>query len=155
MLPGGDAARQRRGLPGHDPASAGVLAALGLAPVPPPLYDAVWYGDGDLWTLLDLNGANWSVNDDGRLTLKQFWFSTAFDWHEEPEPALHRVHRQLDGPGLTELPGPVTHGIRPRGELHEFMISGGSLTPGCWEIGATYRGASLSFVVLVAAYEAP
>ena len=114
-------------------------------PDPRSDYDAIWYGDERLWTMLDPHGAPWGK----RGFLKHFFFSTAFDPIEEPEPALGLVLRRLDGDDVVEYPGPISHGIRPHGELHEFMIGGAKMTPGCWEITATYRDATLSFVALV------
>ena len=37
----------------------------------PPLYSAVWYGDENLWFLLDPNGERWASDRHG---VKLFWF---------------------------------------------------------------------------------
>jgi hypothetical protein len=116
---------------------------------PRPDYNSVWYGDAELWTMLDPEGVVWGE----RGFAKHFWFSTAFDPIEEPEPAIALTLLRLGGDEVVEQPGPATHGIRWPGELHQFMITGGTLTPGCWEITATYREAELSFIALVIADE--
>lgn len=116
---------------------------------PRPRYNSVWYGDAGLWTMLNPEGEVWGERGFG----KYFWFSTEFDPAEEPEPALALTLRNLDSDEAIEHPGPASHGIRPLGELHEFMIGGSKVAPGCWEVTATYRHAELSFIALVVADE--
>lgn len=111
----------------------------------PPLYSAVWYGDEDLWYMLDPDGERWASDRHG---VKLFWFSSAFAPNPEATPQLALRAVQLDGNEIVEVPGPSNWGQRAANELHFFMIGGISLPEGCWELTATYRGAELSFVLL-------
>ena len=131
------------------PPDPGFVPPSDWMPDPRPDYDRVWYGDANLWTMLDPEGEVWTVWNTGRLPLKHFWFSTMFSTTEEPWPDIDVTLTFLGRDEAIEVAGRATHGMRSRGELHEFMITGGDVTPGCWEITATYREAMLSFVALV------
>jgi hypothetical protein len=116
---------------------------------PPPLYNSVWYGTADLWTMLDPDGRVWRPQSDGPLFDKAFWWSESFQWRNKLQPAITVSIRRIDGSERFEMPGPSTHGFRS--DTVQFMLQGVSFPgPGCWEISATYKGAELSFVALVA-----
>lgn len=113
------------------------------APDPlPDLYDAVWYGTPQLWTMINPNGAiddhTWLAGD------KTFWWSKDFD---EVEPDITITGRHLSGSAPTvTFGGPGTNGYHPT--LGHFMLVGVQLPePGCWELTAEYKGASLSYVL--------
>lgn len=116
------------------------------APYPaeaPPLYRSVWYGTAELWTMLDPDGEVWPIHAN-----KTFWWSESFEWRDELQPAITVAARRLDGSDYFEEPGPATHGFR--NDTVQFMLRSVSFPgPGCWEISATYKGATLSYVLLI------
>jgi hypothetical protein len=84
---------------------------------------------------------------DGSLGQKTFWWSADFDVNHEPRPAIRVTGRQLDGPGRFSMPGP---GTNAQADFGSAMLSGIDIPgTGCWKITATYRQASLSYVVWV------
>lgn len=112
---------------------------------PPQMYDAVWYGTPELYTM---------INPDGRSSLnrwlggeKTFWWSENFAISEH-EPDIDVTARRLDGK-TTYQASQTTHGMRD--DIGDFMLVGVTLPePGCWEVDASYQGASLSYVIWVA-----
>lgn len=140
---------------GDDPAaSEGIGAACAVtrpdpafvAPSPypavaPALYESDWYGSEELWTMLAPDGEAWAVGGQ-----KTFWWSTAWAGASaDPEPAIRVTATRLDGPGSAESE-PGTNAIRE--DFGEAMLVGIEIpSAGCWEITATYRGATLAYVV--------
>ena len=119
---------------------------------PPSVYESVWYGTPELWTMVNPQGAVWRslpVGTDGRLGEKTFWWSESFSFSGEPSPNITVTAELLDGPALTvEAGGPGTNGSHP--ELGDFMLVGLELPqPGCWELTARYKNATLGYVVWV------
>lgn len=109
----------------------------------------VWYGTERLWTWLNDEGEVWyDLPDDdgnGKFFEKTFW------WAESYSPGEGRITvtgRQLDGPGSFEVGEPASGGSRPW-DIGSFMLVGVEIPPGCWEFTGSYRGAELSYVVLV------
>ena len=103
-----------------------------------------WYGSEALWTMLDPNGEVWSglPAGSGGLTQKTFWFSNLMI------PAQMTVSgERLDDPGsFTSDPGTNA----TSSDFGDAMLVGIEVpTPGCWQITGHYRGAELSYVVLV------
>jgi hypothetical protein len=98
--------------------------------------------------MLDPEGEMWEdlPEDDGRFTQKTFWWSDAYPAKEQPSPPITLTGRRLDGPGSFEAGG---RGGGSRGDIGSFMLVGIEIPAGCWELTATYRGAELSYVVLV------
>lgn len=110
---------------------------------PPALYESDWYGSPELWTMLDPDGETWTVGGQ-----KTFWWSIAWAGAAaDPEPAIRVRAERLDRPGrVASEPG--TNAIRE--DVGEAMLVGLEIpSAGCWEITATYRDASLSYVVQV------
>lgn len=116
---------------------------------PPDLYQRVWYGTTALWTMIDPEGEVWKnlPDEDGSFTEKTFWWSDAYPPSEEPSPPITVTGRRLDGPGSLEAGGPAGGGLRE--DIGSFMLVGIEIPAGCWELTATYRGAELSYVVLI------
>jgi hypothetical protein len=84
---------------------------------------------------------------DGSLGQKTFWWSANFDVNHEPMPAIRVTGRQLDGPGRFSTPSPGTNAQAAFGSA---MLTGVDIPGiGCWQITATYREASLWYVVWV------
>ena len=116
---------------------------------PPPLYESEWYGSEALWTMLDPDGEVWRfpVGPD-HLAEKTFWWSV--EWpgmRAEPQPGISVVGTRLDAPG-TFTSGPGTNAQRD--DFGEALLVGVEIpSAGCWQITASYRGAVLSYVVLV------
>ena len=112
---------------------------------PPELYDAVWYGTPELYTMINPDGKSsenrWLGGE------KTFWWSTDFSVSTEPEPSIEVTARRLDGEATYES-DQKTHGMRD--DIGDFMLVGVTIPePGCWELTATYRGTSLSYVIWV------
>lgn len=119
---------------------------------PPDLYDAVWYGTPELWTMVNIEGQVWPglpVGEDGSLTQKTFWWAEGYVFDEEPSPDITVTLESLDGSAPTvQAGGPGTNGTHP--DLGSFMLVGLEIPQaGCWRVTAEYRGASLSYVVWV------
>jgi hypothetical protein len=115
---------------------------------PPAYYQSDWYGSSDLWTMLDHQGEVWQhlPTSPSGLTQKTFWWSQDWVAADEPEPAITVTGRRLDGPGTFSF-GPGTNATADFGTA---MLVGIDIpTPGCWEITASYRTATLSFVASV------
>lgn len=116
---------------------------------PPPLYDAVWYGSAELWTMLNVNGEAWHdlPRHGGSLTQKTLWWREGYSAFEEPTPAISVTGRRLDGPApIVQTDGPGTNGLRA--DIGAFMLVGVEIpTPGCWELTGRYGDAELSYVV--------
>ena len=125
-------------------------------PYPPePPFEQVWYGTAELWTQLDPNGAVWRdlpVGKDGHVGDKTLWFSENFstavgeDFSGDADITVTAVH--LDGSARRAVQeGGVPSFNR---DIKNFMlVPVGVPEPGCWKLTATYRGAELSYVVLI------
>ncbi len=114
-------------------------------PARPPDYErAYWYGTDALWTMPTFDGTWTLASEDGWYGQKTFWWSEDF---AETVPAITVTGRRLDGSA-----GRI-HTDSPTNASSDFgtaMLVGIDLpTPGCWELTATYRGRSLSYVVYV------
>ena len=113
---------------------------------PPAYYDAEWFGTEGLWTMLRHGGEVWfdlPLGADG-LGQKTFWWSADFDVIHEPQPAISVTGRQLDGFGRFASPAP---GMNAGADFGSAMLIGvGIPMTGCWEITATYKHATLSYV---------
>jgi hypothetical protein len=84
---------------------------------------------------------------DGHLTQKTFWWSADFDVNHELQPAITVSGQQLDGEGQFVTPAP---GTNAQADFGSAMLTGIDIpTPGCWEITAAYRRATLSYVAWV------
>lgn len=120
------------------------------APVrPPDYYDSEWYGHAPLWTMLRRDGEIWFALPHGPdgFGQKTFWWSAGFDVSHEPQPAISVKGRQLDGPRHFASPAP---GTNAGADFGSAMLTGVSVPMiGCWQITATYRQASLSYVAWV------
>jgi hypothetical protein len=116
---------------------------------PPDYYDAGWYGNARLWTMLRHGGEVWTnlPRAAGGFGQKTFWWSTDFDVNHELQPAIRVTGRRLDGPGRFAVPAP---GTNAQADFGSAMLIGIEIpASGCWRIMATYRRASLSYVVWV------
>lgn len=102
----------------------------------------VWYGSEDLWTALPADG-EYGVR-------KSVWWSTNYPGGTvEERPEVWATWTRLD----TEEPVVIdNHGEATNAHTAEegwFMIAGiDPDEPGCWEVGATYKGATLGYVYL-------
>lgn len=102
----------------------------------------VWYGSDELWTVLDPDG--------GYSERKSVWWSANFPGGAtENSPEITVVARRLDHPGSIASSRYGTNAYT--GEEGWFMIADFpfALPDGCWEVTGEYKGASLSFTVLV------
>ena len=115
--------------------------------VPPEPWPAeasvgVWYGTADLWTVLSTDGVY--------LRTKGVWWSQNFPGGQvEEQPDISVVARRLDAPGEMRTEHLGTNAATSQDGW--FMINGlDPDAPGCWELTATYKGASLSYI-----YEVP
>lgn len=147
------------GCPVTVPPQPGLVPPEPYPPEPPLLpepYRDVWYGTPGLWTILDANGAVWRDLPVGKgphaVGNKTLWFSENFstaegeDFSGDAEITVTAVH--LDGSARTVVEeGGVPSFNR---DIKNFMLVGlGLPEPGCWEVTARYKGAELSYVLLV------
>lgn len=117
--------------------------------VPPEPYpaiypdaDFVWYGNAGLWTVLNPAG-------DYQLRKSVWWSENFPDGDVEERPPLQVTHRRLDDPAapLIDNEGDATNAYTVDGGW--FMIATiDPDEPGCWEVEASYKGATLSYVYL-------
>lgn len=102
--------------------------------------DSVWYGSEGLWTVLSLDGLY------ERKTV--FWSANFPGGTVEERPDLHVTWTRLDSKEAVvfDNDGMATSGHTP--DVGWFMITGTEerLPAGCWQVEATYKGATLSYV---------
>jgi hypothetical protein len=135
--------------PPSDPACPVTLPTPGdfvpPAPYPAtyPSQDFVWYGEAGLWTVLDPDG--------GYQPRKSVWWSEQFPGGDvEERPALHVTHRRIAEPDvpIIDNEGNATNAYTV--DDGWFMIATiDPDEPGCWQVEASYKGATLSYVYLV------
>lgn len=111
-------------------------------PVEYPHEGLAWHGTEELWTALPIDGQSEER--------KSVWWSTNFPGGTvEERPEVHVTWTRLDGKGTLDNGGEATNAYTA--EEGWFMIAGiDPDEPGCWQVDATYKGATLSFV-----YEQP
>jgi len=120
---------------------------------PSSVYDAVWYGTPDLWTMINPNGEVWRelpVGADGSLTQKWLWWSEGLSSKGSAEITITADH--LDGLEPTvEVRGSGGASSSPTSpSFGTFMVTGFEFPDrGCWRVTAHYKDASLGFVVWV------
>ena len=130
--------RRRWGTPGDD-GSATAFAPPAPYSESPSIPEGVWYGNADLWTVPETDGAY--------QPRKSVWWSAAFVGGDaEPMPEFKVTHQRPDEEGvppIVESPGTNAYPVKDGW----FMIAGiDPQTAGCWRVTAEYRGASLSYV---------
>jgi hypothetical protein len=100
----------------------------------------VWYGSEELWTALAVNG-----DHGGR---KSVWWSVNFPGgmvEEQPEVSVTWTRLDTDERVVIDNGGEATNAFIP--EQGWFIIAGiDPAEAGCWEVEATYKGATLSYV---------
>lgn len=105
-----------------------------------PHKSLVWYGSTELWTALSVDGDH--------SPRKSVWWSANFPGGiVEGEPEVWVTWTRLDTDQFVVIDngGKATNAYTP--EEGWFMIAGiDPDQPGCWEVEATYKGASLSYV---------
>jgi hypothetical protein len=86
--------------------------------------------------------------DDGVFN-KVFWWSQAWDWKSDHQPALAVTARRLDSQAEPVQASPATNAHND-GDIHHAMLVGLTLPPsGCWELAGEYKGETLAYVVWV------
>ena len=130
------------------PPRPGFVPPKPYPPRAPDLYQSVWYGTAELWTMLDPDGEVWQdlPEDGGKFTQKTFWWSEDFSPRKSLTP-ITITGRRLDRPGSFEARGSGGGGYRY--DIGSFMLVGIEIPSGCWELTARYGDAELSYVVLV------
>lgn len=125
-----------RDLPGGWPAS------------PPAYYGSRWHGTADLWTMLPIDGAR---NPQLARGEKTWWFSQHFlDPSSESSPRITVTGRLLDLGGGQAFPL-ADRGTNASADFGLAILAGVTVpSKGCWELTATYKGHSLTYVVEVA-----
>jgi hypothetical protein len=113
---------------------------------PPATYPAepvfgLWYGTADLWTVLESDGS-YGIR-------KSVWWSANFPGGEREErPDLTVTWRRLDADEPIRTSDGATNAFTA--DEGWFIIAG--IDPeegGCWEITASYKGATLSYVAVI------
>ena len=98
----------------------------------------VWYGTDELWTVLDIDGDH--------PPRKSGWWSESFlggAVEERPEVVVTWTRLDMKDEVVTDANGTNAH----TDQDGWFMIGGiDPDIPGCWEVTATYGGASVSYV---------
>lgn len=122
---------------------------------PPEVYDDVWFGTPDLWTLIDPGGEVWSGlprGADGSLTERTFWWSANYSADDPGEFTVTAEHLSGTAPRF-ETSQTAGTGFDPfmTQPTHESVTVVGLELPdtGCWRLTAEYKGSSLSYVVWV------
>lgn len=101
-----------------------------------------WYGTSDLWTVLETDGSYGPR--------KSVWWSANFPGGvDEERPEVLVTWRRLDREApILSNDSAATNAYTA--EYGWFMIAGiDPEDPGCWEITATYKGATLSYVAAI------
>ncbi|MGH3440572.1 MAG: hypothetical protein ACRDUY_00700 [Nitriliruptorales bacterium] len=108
--------------------------------------EGAWYGSDDLWVILDDDGSVWRPFRGELGKPKLFlWSVHQGRASEEPQPDVRVTAERIDGEAPEAHNEGSTHGWV---ESNLFMLTSITLpTPGCWEITAEYRDASLSWVI--------
>jgi len=162
----GLASASSAGQPGPSPTTRDVDGCpMTVAPQPPfvppepyppdPGFGNAWYGTPELWTILEPQGQVWTdlpVAKDGSVGDKTLWFSDSFstasgeDFSGDADITVTAV--RLDGSARRVVEeGGVPSFNR---DINNFVLVGLVLpAPGCWQVNATYKGAELSYVLLV------
>ncbi len=132
------------------PEAAGPDCEVTLPTAPltaPPPYPAdypfeghAWYGTADLWTLLSVDGVH--------SPRKSVWWSAHFPGgavEEQPDVRVTWTRLDADPPIVRTHEEPATNAYTP--EEGWFMIAGFDPDEaGCWQVEATYKGATLGYV---------
>ncbi len=161
---GGEADARSAVAPAADPGTCPVTSAQpGFVPPDPyppePPFGQVWYGTGDLWTLLDPGPVTWRLDAlpvrDGTVFDKTLWFGDTFTTVGEEDlsgdPAITLTATRLDAPSPAVR---SDHGSPSfNEEIGNFLLVGLELPaePGCWRVTAAYHGAELGYVLEVRA----
>jgi outer membrane protein assembly factor BamB len=122
---------------------------------PPEVYDDVWFGTPDLWTLVDPGGEVWSDlprGADGSLGERTFWWSANYSADDPGEFTVTAEHLSGTAPRF-EASQTGGNGFDPfmTQPTHESVTVVGIELPdtGCWRLTAEYKEATLSYVVWV------
>ena len=119
----------------------------------PSVYESVWYGTPELWTMINPNGEVWRnlpIGANGSLTQKWLWWSEGLSSKGSAEITITADH--LDGLEPTvEVRGSGGASSSPTSpSFGTFMVTGFEFPArGCWRVTAHYKDASLGFVVWV------
>jgi hypothetical protein len=122
---------------------------------PPEVYDDVWFGTPDLWTLVDPGGEVWSDlprGADGSLGERTFWWSTNYSADDPGEFTVSAEHLSGTAPRFEASQTGGT-GFDPfmTQPTHESATVVGIELPdtGCWRLTAVYKEATLTYVVWI------
>ncbi len=103
-------------------------------------YRSVWYGTADLWTVLPR-----AARYEERLSV---WWSQNFtDAGIENSPDIDVTVRRIDRDALPIVGDGGTNASTVEDGLFMIADAPAQLTRGCWSITATYKGATLNYVV--------
>lgn len=122
---------------------------------PPDVYNVVWFGSPQLWTMLDPDGQVWfdlPVGEDGSMFEKTFWWSEGYD-PENPGNISVRAEQLGGSAAGFEVTRQAGRGFNPfmHAPTHESVtvIDVEIPEPGCWKLTAEYMGDTVSYVVWV------
>lgn len=120
---------------------------------PPEVYEDVWFGTPDLWTLVNPAGEVWSDLPgaaDGTMTEQTFWWSENYTPDDPGEVTV--TAEQLDGTAhRVEASETAGSGFDPfmTQAMHVTVVGLDLPDSGCWQVTANYKGATVSYVVWV------
>ena len=119
---------------------------------PPAVYQAQWYGNADLWTMIGAEGEVWHDLPSSRKGLgqKTWWWSVNFPGgSEESRPRIAVTAVRLDVPGSAPV-RLAEQGTNGYADFGSAMLVGVDLPgTGCWQLTGTYKDHTLSYTVLV------
>lgn len=89
------------------PPQPGFVPPEPYPPEPPALYQAVWYGTPELWTMLRPDGEVWSELPlhNGIFGQKTFWWSDGYSPIADPTPSITVTGRHSTGQRRSRLEG--------------------------------------------------
>jgi hypothetical protein len=109
-------------------------------PVDYPLEGGIWYGTEDLWTVLSTDGMHGPR--------RSWWWSTHFGGgivEDEPEIVVTWTRLDSDNPMVVDNGGLATNAYTDYWGW--VMLAGHDPDePGCWQVEATYKEATLTYV---------
>ncbi|MGF1616555.1 MAG: PQQ-binding-like beta-propeller repeat protein, partial [Acidimicrobiia bacterium] len=137
------------------PGEAAFTPASDAPDDPPEVYDDVWFGTPDLWTLINPGGEVWSDlprGADGSLTERTFWWSANYSADDPGELTVTAEHLSGTAPRFetSQTAGAGFDPFMTQPTDESATVVGIELPDtGCWRLTAEYKEATLTYVVWV------
>jgi VWFA-related protein len=109
-----------------------------------------WYGTSTLWTMLPRDGTWRSLpHDQTGYTQKVFLWRPGYDGRAEQSPEVAIIGTRRDGEAKPLRSDEATNAFRRDFGGWAMLVEVTLPAPGCWDLTATYRDATLNFTVMV------